>query len=132
MQPLQTNSLVRLVKIMNDMHDCATSGDWQELARLDVQRRVILEFSSADVEDTKTDVAGKMQYARYLNPSHIEGKSHSANDSKRDFLIGEIRSLDKRILDVVQTGRQRLLDENRGLSAQTKAKELYARTSSIT
>lgn len=132
MAPLPTCDLVRLVEIMNDMHDSAITSNWEQLDRLDKERRKILQVSPTTNLNSENDVGADTLHEKHLLDKGVDIKSASLSDAKRDFLIAEIRNLDKQILDVVQSGRQRLLDENRGLSAQLKAKELYAKTSSIT
>lgn len=132
MVPLPTCDLVRLVEIMNDMHDSAITSNWEQLDFLDKERRKILQLPLTTDLNTENGMGTNSLHEEHLINKGVDIKSAPLSDAKRDFLIAEIRNLDTQILDVVQSGRQRLLDENRGLSAQLKAKELYAKTSTIT
>lgn len=132
MQPLNLQELERLLEIMRDMHDISISDNWQELARLDSERRALLRFdATVEVSDHLHQDQSTL-IPKPLAPAEPVDTDLPVELSHRDSLIQEILSLDAQILEVVQSKRQRLLDENRGLSAQLKAKQLYAKTSSMT
>jgi len=130
MQALSVADLERLIEIMRNMHVVATDSNWQELARLDSERRALLKFDSAQVmsithNETSNELSGIPQATKHT-------KNNPAQDSYWQALVTQIVSLDKEIIHTVQSQRRRLLDENRGLSAQTRAKNEYAQTSSMT
>ncbi|MFK7861400.1 MAG: hypothetical protein AB8B64_21470 [Granulosicoccus sp.] len=132
MKPLSTGELERLIEIMRDMYDFAMTSNWQELTRLDSERRVLLSYDSPVASpDTK------YQHANHLTTAAMEHLHHkeaydTAPDSRSEGLISEIRHLDSQIVQTVLTQRKQLLKETRGLSAQMKVKNIYAQTSVIT
>lgn len=132
MQPLGTEDLVRLVTIMRSMHDVVTDADWQELARLDSERRALLKYDPSSAFPIDNDQVPANVLLGQPASTGFNDRNNSESDSRRESLIAEILSLDEQIISTVQNARQRLLNENRGLSGQRKAKELYAKTSSMT
>jgi len=129
MSPLRTEDLACLLELMRSMQHCVVATNWKELELLDKKRRELLQYEPSLGADRRRN------FSESINATETPKQQDSGifkDKAKRDSLISEIRSLDAQIIQAVQASRQRLLDENRDLSDQQKAKNLYAKTSSMT
>lgn len=132
MPALSITELERLIVIMRQMQQHASSANWQELARLDTERRALLKYDAAadsshnDSQSTQTDQSSP-DSERQVDSLHSR-----PNDSLHESLVQEIQALDRQIINEAAAAREKLLVLNRGLNDQVKAKNLYAQTSSIT
>lgn len=124
MGPLSITELDKLLQLMCKMQEAANSEDWQELSRLDSERRTLLNFQ----QDWKNSKNGDVSS---FDSGHQLLSDNSASANKHAALTKEILTLDEAIIAAVQTARQKLLAQNRGLLAQQRAKKLYAQTSSM-
>ncbi|MFK8079279.1 MAG: hypothetical protein AB8B97_03260 [Granulosicoccus sp.] len=131
MRPLLTEDLERLLNIMHDMHEYAKISNWEELLRLDNERRALLRFNPAQVESIGYEPTADVSTVKNLLNLDSKSVDTSTPESCRKALVREISDLDKQIISTVHVKRQRLLDKNRDLSAQTQAKRQYAQTSSM-
>ena len=133
MLALSTMELERLIVIMRKMQQQASCGNWQELARLDGERRALLQYDSA-VEPL---VAGSQssehsQERPCMLSRNRDNVSSTLPEHHQRSLVEEICNLDKQIINEALAARAKLLAKNQGLNAQVKAKALYAQTNSFT
>ena len=127
MSELSNTELVELFSLMQRMLKATEAAEWDELSRLDGERRTLLALPPQHGNHTTQRVQSA---ANSVQPScDTDGKVKSTSD--RADLIEKITMLDQSILDVTRDARRKLLSENRDLSAQVKARNLYAQTSSI-
>ncbi|ASJ71794.1 hypothetical protein [Granulosicoccus antarcticus] len=152
---LSIEQLRQLKVIMQSMLSEASNANWQELSRLDSERRVLINYKAATSVERKilgnpasqnaqqqqseidngsgsTDRLNNSQRMRLL-PSL--GSAHSAKPSPSDLeyqaLSAELTAIDKRISSTVQEARKVLLEQTRGLKAQVSAKKGYEQTKTM-
>ena len=132
MAALDTIELERLIVLMHEMLGAASNANWQALTRLDIERRALLKYEpAASVSDASGEFAGVHPPNNGTRQGTVLAQGAQV-DTLRESLVAEIRTLDEQIISTVQAERQKLLVENRELSAQVKAKNRYAQTSSMT
>jgi len=119
MQSLSIIELEHLFDLMNEMYMHACCANWEALARLDQQRRALIGYDS---KNSGPDIHN-LQEIRADRSSECE---------QLDSLVEKIQHLDKQIIREARAARAKWMAENRGLSAQVKAKKQYAQTNSIT
>ena len=144
---LSISQLKRLKDIMQTMLSEANNANWQELSRLDSERRVLIKYKSAATDkpttpDASTSASRQQPlniHQRPTSQSHAESpapgvrssSTHSDNstelkpDSEYLALSTELIAIDKEISRTVQKARQALLEQTRGLRAQVSAKNEY-------
>lgn len=105
---LTISELVKVHTLMLSMLEEAVNANWQELNRLDSERRVLLEQK---------------------NNSPLVAPSTPGQDY--DDWCQKILTLDAQINETVKTARQQLINENRGLNAQMNAKKGYQSAATI-
>lgn len=105
---LTISELVKVHTLMLSMLNEAVNANWQELNRLDSERRVLLEQN---------------------NNSPLGDKATPGADY--DDWCQKILKLDSHINETVKSARQQLINENRGLTAQVNAKKGYQNAASI-
>lgn len=132
MPPLDIHELERLIAIMRKMHQEAEKADWQALARLDDERRALIQYDVAKRSLSDEPLLATLSFSNPGNAQNADKLVHSRKDEQYELMIAEIRKLDRQIISGVQAAREALLVQNRDLSAQVKAKQLYAQTSSMT
>lgn len=118
--------LVSLTRLMQKMLLATEAAEWDELSRLDSERRALLNYTS-EHKDLRIQQVATSQDVQSQRIDNIAPE----NDPERAALIEEITILDQKILASAQSARKKLLDKNHDLSAQVKAKNLYAQTSQI-
>lgn len=107
-QALTIAQLVKVHTLMLSMLDEAVNANWQELNRLDSERRVLLDENSSS---TLTE--------------------QSKPGADYEDWCQKILTLDTQINETVQAARQQLIKENRELTAQMNAKKGYQTTATI-
>ena len=120
MEPVTINQMQELLSIMNKMKVMASEHEWEELSRLDGERRAVLKYDSRQ----------KTQLSEEFVGDDI-GMEKAGDAVIRAELKKKILNLDNEIVTCLQADRDKLLSENRGLSAQVKAKSIYAQTNSM-
>ena len=101
--------------------------------RADNERLAILKQSNNDSRERDTLESHNMTVGSGNSiHDHNEGvrKIHK-RDTETEALIAELIGLDALIIKSVQASRTKLIKQNRELSEQVKAKEVYAQTSQI-
>lgn len=109
-KPLTQFELELLIPLMHDMLSHAGSGEWEALSRLDKERMSILKGSSTMSQAEQT--------ATKKNPLYTG-------------LINTVAQLDKDIIEAVVSAREELVSESQGHRNQIKAKQNYAKASSL-
>jgi|GEM_PF-6518655 len=145
MGPLTRCELEKIKAIMHEMLRYAQESNWHELNRADAERLAILTNSTeqsstneiSNIPDFNSDY--KSGYNSDYNSD--SGTSHTTRaplalttnslSSVNSALIDEITQLDSLIIETAQNSRNTLIKQNRELSAQVKAKQIYAKTSQI-
>lgn len=107
-EALTIAQLVKVHTLMLSMLEEAVNANWQELNRLDSERRVLLENKNN-------------------NPLAEQSKSGADYED----WCQKILALDTQINDTVLAARQQLIKENRELTAQMNAKKGYQTTATI-
>lgn len=122
--------LKELICLMQRMLQEATDANWQALARLDSERRVLIQYNDLLV----TDQAGNTSETTTPTPSTSNKKSSAEIhfNPEHQALIHQIRQLDAQILQTLTNAKELLLRKNRGLNAQATAQRGYAKAQSIT
>lgn len=133
--PLSHDKLLKLLSIMQQMLVEATQANWQELDRLDNERRILIDFDPG-FDKTKTIYKATV-VSRSDNPGTIHRSNWTDSDCNSNnmdikTLTKQIMQLDLSIMKTVTEARGMSLDQNRVLADQVKAKDCYARTSTIT
>lgn len=148
---LTTAQLKRLRSVMQHMLSAAASADWEELSRLDQQRRVILDYPAqnrhADTAPSGIQAISSGGRPLPLQPrqanadmtrddphaseqeSHV---SHALHDRQHQALVEEVMTLDADIKSQIEQARQSLLQESRQVKAQIKARNGYVQTRKTT
>ena len=145
--PLSIEQLKRIKGIMLSMLAEASIANWQELSRLDSERRVMLNYQgrvsdSSDgcqeislggqpvpvprAESTRT--APEVLRTALLSHSTKTPDNSSAvtvKSSEYHVLSAELAALDQEIITTVLKARQSVLEQTRGLQAQVSAKKCY-------
>jgi hypothetical protein len=143
-QALSIDTLQRLQSVMTHMLEEAANANWQELSRLDSERRVLLEYigtqalTHTDRLDGAAMASGQLQARQRLghdHPATADKKSHAtampAADARvtqspeHQALCKTLKKLDQRIIDTVQQARRQLIEQTRDLRAQVCAKNGY-------
>ena len=140
MEPLNTTELQQLMNIMHEMMQAVSDANWPALTRLDSERRALLKYDPAfdvSVSDRQTTDTSNASQAVHNVQEDTMGDSvqigtHSSDGKSRKELIQKIRMLDEKIIHTMLAARQKLLAENRELSAQVNAKSCYAKTGLMT
>ena len=120
MTSVSESELNDLLAIMQHMLCAADQGDWQALEELDSSRRAILSLGIAQNSDAK---------GVQLPVHPTTHKEAPAEDISRTMLIKEIMALDEKIIESAIDTKNTLLHKNREMTAQVKAKAVYAQTS---
>lgn len=115
---LSHSKLLKLLGIMNKMLTTAKQENWQELDRLDSERRMLIDYDS--------------EFSISRQSINVHTATEIARDSEYATLSKQIEQLDRAIMKTVTDARKLSLDQNRGLAGQVKAKNVYAQTSAIT
>lgn len=142
--------LEQLKTVMTQMLVEANNANWQELSRLDSERRVILNYSE-NAADLKVRRMAAPAVSSSLGPLALAGSSyrHSSRDAAtvphdtgdaqpQDRPSDEYRSLSQQIMTLdaaiqttVEDARSSLLKQSRGMRAQASAKKCYETTRNI-
>ena len=120
-QPLSIDQLKRLKVIMQMMLSEANNANWQELSRLDSERRVLIDFDAAVLDEHKDAV----------EPESAERKRSLDRQTEYQALSNELVAIDEEISNTVQKARQALLEQTRGLKAQVSAKKEYEQVNTM-
>ena len=120
-QPLSIDQLKRLKVIMQMMLSEANNANWQELSRLDSERRVLIDFDAAVLDEHKDAV----------EPESAERKRSLDRQTEYQALSNELVAIDEEISNTVQKARQALLEQTRGLKAQVSAKKEYEQANTM-
>ena len=120
-QPLSIDQLKRLKVIMQMMRSEANNANWQELSRLDSERRVLIDFDAAVLDEHKDAV----------EPESAERKRSLDRQTEYQALSNELVAIDEEISNTVQKARQALLEQTRGLKAQVSAKKEYEQANTM-
>ncbi len=145
--PLSIGQLKQLRIIMRTMLSEASNANWQELSRLDSERRVLIEYKTTATNRHKNavdpatnnqqrplDIQKESEFQALAGSTTQGVRSSSAlgDNSKRSkpnpeylALSTELVAIDKEIFKTVQKARQALLEQTRGLKAQVSAKKEY-------
>ena len=145
--PLSISQLKKLRLIMRTMLSEANNANWQELSRLDSERRVLINYKSVATDTHKIQIdsaPSQRQQPRGIETestsqaragsttpdtrasSALEGISTASKpDQEYLALSTELTAIDKEISKTVQAARQALLEQTRGLKAQVSAKNEY-------
>lgn len=141
MVPLTRCELEKIKAIMHEMLRYAQESNWHELNRADAERLAILTNSTeqsstneiSNIPDFNSDY--KSGYNSDSGTSHTTraplALTTNSLSSVNSALIDEITQLDSLIIETAQNSRNTLIKQNRELSAQVKAKQIYAKTSQI-
>lgn len=119
--PLSIEQLRRLEGIMQTMLAEANNANWQELSRLDSERRVLIDYQERSLGKhiNAPDKAPAISSARTTpNPEYLA-------------LSAELKALDKAITTTVLNARHALLEQTRGLRAQVSAKKGYEQANTM-
>lgn len=146
---LSVEQLKQLKGIMQSMLAQANNANWQELSRLDSERRVLIGYNERTtstrnallgnaVESGKSPATGLQAESESAAQQEVQtiplaesGTTGATNPIRkaptREYanLSAEIISLDKQITSTVVNARQALLDQTRVLRAQVSAKKGY-------
>lgn len=151
--PLSIEVLKRLKSVMQAMAVEANNADWQELSRLDNERRKLIDYKDheADKRSAMVEAPGKGQLPQDISAeSHLSARGgfqetypprsfrvtgSNDNATTRDpeylALCKELTALDTEISNTVQKARQALLEQTRGLRAQVSAKKRYEQANTM-
>lgn len=129
-QSLSIDKLDALHRIMCAMLNEAASANWPELARLDNERRVLLEYSEVQTA-TKVDVTAEQPEAVNNTPDETKVAQEHDRDPAYETLCKKLKSLDKQINETVENARELLVNETRDHRAQVTAKKGYDQANSI-
>lgn len=129
-QSLSIDKLDALHRIMRAMLNEAASANWPELARLDNERRVLLEYSELQTA-TKVDVTAEQPEAVNNTPDETKVAQEHDRDPVYETLCKKLKSLDKQINETVENARELLVNETRDHRAQVTAKKGYDQANSI-
>ncbi len=151
--PLSIDQLKRLKVIMQMMLSEANNANWQELSRLDSERRVLIDFDAAVFGKNK-DAVDPASGGR-IRPLDIQREpvsqaraSSSTQGARSSSALGEISTgskpdpeylalctelvaIDEEISSTVQKARQVLLEQTRGFKAQVSAKKEYEQANTM-
>ncbi len=148
---LSISQLKRLKDIMQTMLSEANNANWQELSRLDSERRVLIDYQAAATGRRNIQIDQTSGHRQQPPDTQIattsdapvgsttEGvhSSSALSDPSTGFkpnpeylaLSTELTAIDKEISKTVQNARQALLEQTRGLRAQVSAKKEYEQAS---
>lgn len=141
MVPLTRCELEKIKAIMHEMLRYAQESNWHELNRADAERLAILTNSTE--QSSTNEISNIPDFNSDYNSDYNSdsGTSHTTRaplalttnslSSVNSALIDEITQLDSLIIETAQNSRNTLIKQNRELSAQVKAKQIYAKTSQI-
>lgn len=151
---LSIEQLKRLHDIMQTMLAEANDANWQELSRLDSERRVLIEYrerlngprttvhdkasdgvqASPDLQtESGENTSGDLRSVQ-LSGSPAAAETHSSRQAANPeylALSAELKALDEAITTTVLNARQALLEQTRGLRAQVSAKKGYEQASTM-
>jgi hypothetical protein len=109
-ESLDIKELVYLRQLMSQMLSCAESGKWDEVSKLDSERLLFLQNGN--------------------RPGPTSPADTSANDD-RVSIVNDVLELDKKIVDAALIARGQLVKESSVLRNQLKAKQNYAKASTL-
>lgn len=144
------SQLEQLKVIMTQMLAEAKDGNWQELSRLDSERRVVLDYSDNRASKTAAPLAAPAVSSSY-GPLALAGCAYrrspakafkeeqlTADKHQREVfseqycaLSRQLMELDAEIKTTVESARKALLTQSRGMRAQVIAKKGYETTQKI-
>ncbi len=150
---LSIDQLKRLKGIMQTMLLEANNANWQELSRLDSERRVLIDYKErasgkpnvshkassggqppSDSQTGSGRVTPENLWATQPSRSPVAPESRSAGTTPtREYLAlsAELTELDKEITTTVLNARHALLEQTRGLRAQVSAKKRYEQANTM-
>lgn len=126
---LSISALKEVKRVMEDMLVQADNQNWDALAQLDVNRRVLLDYEQlqAPAKAVSDIFSGSPSSS---SSGLVNGHSTSEQNTEYADICKSIIELDKAINHAVQRVRQSLVEEKRGLQAQVAAKKGYAQACS--
>lgn len=148
---LSLDQLQQLESIMQKMLIEANAANWPELSRLDGERRILLNYPENARElraaAMATPAISSGQRPVPLTPSAIQtnngslsGSSSQDDDGEQDArtleacrrLSKELLELDATIKKTIESAKEALLKESRGMRAQVSAKKGYEQANNMT
>ncbi len=152
--PLSIEQLKQLRSIMQTMLVEANNANWQELSRLDSERRVLIgykerpgisnqkhgekasEFAQLRPASNKVSCSPTRSEARSVSSSEAAvsttvNSTGNAPDEEYVALSKELTALDKEITKTVLDARHALLEQTRVLRAQVSAKKGYEQANTM-
>lgn len=147
-KPLSIEQLKRIKGIMQSMLAEASNANWQELSRLDSERRVTIDYqeeaSGKNKAFCEASAGGQPHPVQHQEsegtaPEVLRGTLTAPLQSSAETvpnpeyreLTAELAALDKQIITTVLNARQSLLEQTRGLQAQVSAKKGYEQASTM-
>lgn len=125
--PLSIDEMSRILVIMEQMLLEAANANWQELSRLDSERRVLLGYQERQRSNNELLQANDSLRA-------APGERETPEFTQTEEYLGlkeRLMELDARITRKVDESRQLLIEQNRGLQAQVSAKKSYEHTRAL-
>ena len=124
---IDIETLQKVRSIMETMLVQAETENWPELAALDEQRRILLEYSAAQ---PAVEQVSSLFSNTEPSPLRLTGGAKSDWGNNYTQLCDQILVLDTKINKTVELVRLPLVKEKRGLQAQISAKRNYAQACS--
>lgn len=130
---LGKSELAHVLTIMQSIKIQILDNNWDEVNRLDAERRQIICKLSASSRVTLNNECSSVSpenINKYNGCSTADLDTHTiTKDQEREDLINIIKALDEEILEACLSARTELLETTRKFSSQQKVKSVYAKTS---
>lgn len=130
MSEFSLKQLQQLLDVMEKMHSEALVANWDELTKLDQERRAIMKFDESS-RDFQSPLKNRVNSLSTPNSRMGTNQNTTVTMEYRKLTDG-ICHLDKVIHETVANAKKSLLLQKRNLKAQAAAQKNYAQAQSMT